>query len=157
MSSKKKVVFISSTGGHLAELLQLEPLYNRFDSYIITEKMPINNWLREKYKTYFLIYGARNYILRYIVKFTINIFISLILYFKIRPDFIISTGAHTSVPLCYIGKLFGTKIIFLETFAKINHPSITGKLVYRIADRFYIQWKPLKSYYPKAIYKGGVF
>ena len=32
----KKVLFISSTGGHLNELLQLKPMFKKYDSYIIT-------------------------------------------------------------------------------------------------------------------------
>ena len=34
----KKVLFISSTGGHLRELMKLEPLFERYDYSIITEK-----------------------------------------------------------------------------------------------------------------------
>ena len=29
--------------------------------------------------------------------------------------------------------------------------------VYKFADEFYIQWEELKKYYPKAIYKGGIY
>ena len=36
--NKKKVLFISSTGGHFDELLQLKPLFKKYNSYIITEK-----------------------------------------------------------------------------------------------------------------------
>ena len=49
------------------------------------------------------------------------------------------------------------KIIFIETFAKINTPSLTGRAVYPIADVFYIQWPELKSYYPKARYVGKLY
>ena len=43
--NKKKVLFISSTGGHLNELLQLKILFNKYDSYIITEKDKTNEFL----------------------------------------------------------------------------------------------------------------
>lgn len=45
----KKVIFISSTGGHLTELLQLAPLFPHYDSYFITEKQKNNLSLKEKY------------------------------------------------------------------------------------------------------------
>lgn len=154
---KKKVLFISSTGGHLSELLQLEPLFERYDSYVVTEKTKINLWLKKKYKTYYLLYGARNFPIRYFFKFLINLMKSFHLFFKIKPDIVVSTGAHTSVPMCFIAKIFRKKIIFIETFAKIDSPTLSGKLIYPIADAFYVQWENMKNFYPKAIYKGGLF
>ena len=57
---------------------------------------------------------------------------------KIRPQYIVSTGAHTSGPICLIGHLFGSKIIFIETFANSESKSRTGNLVYRFADLFIV-------------------
>ena len=47
---KNKVLFISSTGGHLSELLQLKPLFEKYDYHIITEKDKTNEYLKEKYE-----------------------------------------------------------------------------------------------------------
>ena len=70
-NKKKKVLFISSTGGHLDELLQLKPLFQKYDSYIITEKDKSNENLKETYgkKLYFLPYGTRSKIFTYIFKY----------------------------------------------------------------------------------------
>ena len=59
--AKKKVLFISSTGGHLTELLQLSPLFEKYDYHIITEKDKVNEHLKETYgdKLDFLTYGTR--------------------------------------------------------------------------------------------------
>ena len=46
---KKRVLFISSTGGHLSELLQLSPLFEKYDYHIITEKDKSNEKLKEQY------------------------------------------------------------------------------------------------------------
>ena len=46
----KKVMFISSTGGHLDELMQLEPMFSKYDYYIVTEKTKSNLSLKDKYK-----------------------------------------------------------------------------------------------------------
>ena len=76
---KKKVLFISSTGGHLNELLQLSPLFEKYDYHIITEKDKTNEYLKEKYgkKVKYLPYGTRSHLLKYIFLFNIknNIFI----------------------------------------------------------------------------------
>ena len=102
----KRVLFISSTGGHLNELLQLSPLFEKYDSYLITEKTKSTKNLKYKYKNVnYLVYGTRKNLFTYFFKFIYNIFKSLVLYIKIRPKAIVTTGTHTAVPMCYIGKL----------------------------------------------------
>ena len=67
-NKKKKVLFISSTGGHLNELLQLSPLFEKYDYHIITEKDKANKNLKNKYgdKIDFLPYGTRAKLFQYI-------------------------------------------------------------------------------------------
>ena len=155
----KKVLFISSTGGHLNELLQLKPLFNKYDYNIITEKDKSTIELKNEYKSniHFLTYGTRSNLLKYFFVFILNCFKSLFLYFKLRPKYIISTGTHTAVPICYIGKLFGSKIIFIETFANINTKTLSGRLIYPISNLFIVQWEEMLKLYPKAIYGGSIF
>ena len=155
----KKVLFISSTGGHLNELLQLKPLFNKYNYKIITEKDKSTIDLKNEYKSniYYLMYGTRSNILKYFFVFLFNCFKSLFLYIKIRPKYIVSTGTHTAVPMCYIGKLFGSKIIFIETFANINTKTLSGKMIYPISNLFIVQWEEMLKLYPKAIYGGSIF
>lgn len=83
-----------------------------------------------------------------------NGFQSLYILMRERPGIVLSTGAGIALASCYLGKLFGAKIIFIENGARVTTPSKSGKLVYRIADVFYVQWKPLLKHYPEAIYAG---
>jgi beta-1,4-N-acetylglucosaminyltransferase len=153
----KKVLFISSLGGHLTQLLQLKPLFEEYNFHIITEKSVITRELSKQYPMSFLVYGARNYLFRYIFKFTYNTFKSLYYFLRERPDVVVTTGAHTAVPMCYIAKLFGKKVIFIESFAKTSTPTMSGKLVYPIADLFIVQWEEMKKHYPKAVYGGSIY
>lgn len=154
----KRVLFISSTGGHLNELMQLKPLFKYYDTYIVTEKTKSNKDLKNKFKNvYYLVYGTKLHKFTYIFKFMFNTIKSLILYIKIRPKVIVTTGTHTAVPMCYIGKLFRSKIIFIETFANRNTKTVSGKLVYPIADTFIVQWEEMLNLYPKAIYEGWIY
>lgn len=155
----KKALFISSTGGHLNELLQLKALFDETDFSIITEKTKSNLFLQEKYphRVHYLVHGSKEHFLAYCIKFPYNVLKSFVLFFKLSPDFVISTGAHTAVPMCYIAKLFRRKVIYLETYANIHTKSLSGKLVYPIADLFLVQWESMKELYPKAIYVGGVY
>ena len=148
----KRVMFISSTGGHLTELLQLSNMFDKYDSYLITEKTSSNLFLKDKYKNVsYLIYGT------YPFKLIANCFKSFYLYLKIKPDFIITTGAHTAGPMCCLGKIFGSKIIYIETFANIHTKTVTGRLIYKFADLFLVQWESMLELYPKAVCKGWIF
>ncbi len=154
-----KVIFISSTGGHLQELLQLKPLFSKYDSYIITEKTKSTISLKNEYKNKisYLKYGTKDHLFSYLFFFLFNILKSFVLFIKIRPTAIVTTGTHTAVPICYIAKMFGKKIVYIETFANRKSPTLTGKLLYPIANIFIVQWESMLEFYPKAIYGGWIF
>ncbi len=155
----KKVMFISSTGGHLDEIMQLKPLFKKYDYHIVTEKDKMTVKLKEQYgkKISYLVYGTRNKMISYIFKLTYNCILSLGMYIKYRPKYIVTTGAHTAGPMCCIGKIFGSKIIYIETFANINKKTITGKIIYHFADLFIVQWEEMLELYPKAVLGGSIY
>lgn len=155
----KKVLFISSTGGHLNELLQLKPLFSNYNYNIITEKDKTNEWLKNIYgdKIYFLPYGTRSKLFSYIFKYFYLCIKTIYLYFKLRPNYIVTTGTHTAGPMCYLGKIFGSKIIYIETFANRSKKTATGRLIYPIADLFIVQWEEMLKLYPKAVYGGSIY
>lgn len=156
---KKNVMFISSTGGHLNEMLQLKELFEKYDYYIVTEKTKSNLNLKNKYKNKvsFLVYGTKDHMLVYPFKLIYNTFKSLFIYLKVHPDYIVTTGAHTAGPMCCIGKLLGSRIIYIETFANITTKTVTGKCLYPIADKFIVQWESMLKFYPEAVYGGWIF
>lgn len=159
---KKKVLFISSTGGHLEELTQLKEMFNRYNYYIVTERTKSNLSLKVKYpkRVSYLIYGSYTTFKKKIIypfKLLLNCFKSLFIYIKVRPQYIVSTGAHTAGPMCLIGKIFGSKIIYIETFANSKTKSKTGRIVYKFADLFIVQWKEMLKLYPNAVYGGWIF
>lgn len=158
-NKEKKIIFISSTGGHLSELLQLKPIFKKYDYYILTENTKSNKLLKNTYKDRinYLIYGTKKDIFIYPFKLLINCFISLYFYMKIRPKYIVTTGAHTAGPMCCIGKIFGSKIIYIETFANIKTKTITGRIIYLFADLFIVQWEEMLKLYPKAKFAGRLF
>ena len=156
---KRKVLFIASTGGHLNELMQIRPLFRKFDYHIITEKTKVDDSLKRKFgdRISFLIYGTKKYPIKYIFKFIANCFISLYYFFKFQPEVVVTTGTHTAVPMCYIAKIFGSKIIFIETFANRTTATVAGRLVYPIADTFVVQWEEMHKLYPKSVCWGWLY
>lgn len=155
----KRVLFIASAGGHLNELMQLEPMFQNYDSYLITEKIKSNMSLKKKYgkKLSFLVFGSKDHMLTYPFKFLYNCIKTVFLFIKIRPKVVVTTGTHTAVPMCYLAKLFGRKVIFIETFANSTTKTLSGKLVYPIADLFIVQWESILELYPKAVFSGWIY
>ena len=155
----KKVMFISSTGGHFDELMQLKPMFKKYNYHLVTEKDKSTEYLKQKYdkNVSYLVYGTRKKLLKYLFIFIYNIIKSFMLYIKYRPQYIITTGTHTAVPMCYIGKIFGSKIIYIETFANIDKKTLTGRLIYPIANLFIVQWEEMLKLYPKAKLGGAIY
>lgn len=155
----KKVMFISSMGGHLTELLQLKSLFKEYDYKIVTEKHKSTLGLKARYKSKidYLLAGNRKHLLRYVFTLPYNVVKSLVIFIKFKPDVVVTTGAHTCVAMCYIAKLFKRKVIYIESFANIETKTLTGRLVYPVADVFIVQWKAMLKLYPKAKYEGWIF
>ena len=61
------------------------------------------------------------------------------------------------IPMCLLVKLFGGKLIYIESFAKVTSPTQTGKLLYKFADKFYVQWESMRQYYTNAECLGGIY
>ena len=150
----KKVLFISSMGGHLSELMQLKSIFKNYDYRIVTENHKSTKWLRSRYKSKveYLSTGNKDNMLKYIFVMPYNVIKSLIIFFKFKPNVIVTTGAHTCVPMCYIAKVFRKKVIYIESFANIETKTLTGRLIYPIADIFVVQWKSMLKLYPKAVW-----
>lgn len=155
--NKKKVLFISSEGGHLDELQQIN--FNNYNYEIVTEKTETTKGLKNKYKgkVHYLIYGTRHNLFKYFFVMIANFFISNYIFFKIRPDVVVTTGTHTAVLMCYIAKIFRKKVIWIETFANSKSKTLAGRLVYPIADTFVVQWESMKKIYKKAEYWGSIY
>ena len=153
---KKKICLISSSGGHFEQMLMLRKLSEEFKVFIVTEKTEYNK--KDKKINHYLIQVNRKELL-FILKMFVNLIKSLYIYIMEKPDVIISTGVLATIPMLFIGHAFHKKVIYIESFAKINSPTQTGKLIYnkKIADRFYVQWPDMLKIYPDAIYKGGIY
>lgn len=154
----KKVLFISSTGGHLEQLLSLQQTMGLFDSHIVTEKNSTTKNLTAQYKNLsYLPFFSRQNTWTFPFVFTALTFKSLLLFFKIKPQVIVSTGAGCAIPMFIIGRIFGKKLIFIETFSRTDSKTLTGKICYPLSDIFIVQWEVLLDLYPKAKFFGPIY
>lgn len=155
MKENLKIGFIASSGGHLEEISKLDLIAKNYNNFIVTEKNSFHQVLFGK-KQYYVPQINRKEIL-FIFKFIYIFLKSFIIFIKEKPDCIISTGALSTVPICIIAKLFKKRIIYIESFARCDEPSLTGKIMYKFADLFIVQWEEMLKFFPNAICGGGIF
>lgn len=147
-----KLLFVSASGGHLEQLLMLKPLMTKYRSVIVSERTKI----KDNNVDYLMIQaGAKQKPV--ILRMLINFIIALYIFVRERPTHFISTGGIIGLPFVYLSKLTKTKIIFIETFARINDTTRTGRFMYKHADLFIVQWKSLLRHYPNAVYGGSIY
>ncbi len=149
-----KVCFAASSGGHLEQLLALKPLMERYDSFILTErtayeaKLPVRAcYVRQ----------VNRHEASFLPRMAANFATSLGIWRAERPDVIVCTGVLATIPFCLIGHARGAKLVYIESFAKTDSPTMTGQLLSKRADRFYVQWESMLKVYPRARCVGGVY
>lgn len=148
-----KVCLVGSSGGHLAHLYLLKPFWKDKERFWVTfDKEDARSVLSEE--VLYPCYYPTNRNIKNLIR---NTFLAYKILKKERPDVIISSGAAVAFPFFYIGKLFGSKTVYIEVFDRIDAPTVTGKLVYPVTDRFIVQCEEMKKVYPKAINLGGIF
>lgn len=73
------------------------------------------------------------------------------------PDAVVSSGPAVAIPISFWAKLCRRSVIFVETGSRVQHLSLTGRLMRRLADLFFVQWPALRGEHPGAIYAGRLF
>lgn len=150
----RKVCFAASSGGHFEQLMMLRPLMKKYDSFVVTERTEYA--VETDLPTYELEQVNRREA-SFLFRMLRNAVASVRIFLRERPDAIVTTGVLAVVPLCLVCKLAGCRLVYIESFAKVTSPTETGRLMYRLADRFYVQWESMLDVYPCAVYVGGVY
>jgi UDP-N-acetylglucosamine:LPS N-acetylglucosamine transferase len=145
------ICIAASAGGHLAEALELKEAWKNKPHFYISDNRVNAIDLKKKENVHFITPPRRNPI-----KLLIAFFQTIKIFMKENPSIIISTGAEIGFPAMLLGAISGKKVIYIETIARINSPSLTGKLAYLFVKDFYVQWPESKKFFPKAKYIGAV-
>ena len=148
-----KVCLVGSSGGHLTHLYMLKPFWQDQERFWVTFPKEDARSLLEGERM-FPCYFPTNRNLKNLIR---NTFLAFKILRKEKPDLIVSSGAAVAVPFFYLGKLFGAKTVYMEVFDRIDAPTLSGKLVYPVTDKFIVQGEEMKQVYPKAINLGSIF
>lgn len=152
---KGKICFTASSGGHLEEIARLVEVADTGDAFLVTEKGGFQeiNFCKNVHYVNQINRKEKLFLFKLIQVFWQSFRILI----KEKPVNIISTGALATIPICILGKIMRKRIIYIESFARIDSPSLTGKVMYHVADLFIVQWEEMLKIFPKAKYGGGIF
>ncbi len=152
-----RILLPSSAGGHLAELFQLRELLETCDCLFVTEDLPLTRQIVAGRTCRFVRPNGSNRNWVFWVNFLINWFLAIPILLRFRPHAIVTTGSHTAIPFCYLGKLLRCKVIYILSFARIDSGAAAATAVYPIADLFFVQWEQMRRVYPKGVFVGPLF
>ena len=145
-----RIGLVSSCGGHLTELRALLPAFEGHELFYVLNDQALLPPDMEG-RTHFIAHSERDW------KFFLNLWEAGCLLWRLRPQVLISTGAGPAVPFALVGRgVFGCKIIYIETIASVERPSLTGRIMYWLAHDFYYQWEGLRAFFPKGRFAGSV-
>jgi beta-1,4-N-acetylglucosaminyltransferase len=147
-----KICLVCSHGGHLTETLHLLPALAEHDCFFATYHSARDQELEQIARVYFTTnIGISLWRMARAVPWAFNVLTNE------KPEVILSLGAEIALPFFYLGKLLGIKTIFIESWCRVENLSLTGRLVYPIADVFWVQWPGLlEAAGHKACYHGAV-
>ena len=161
------VMFACNVGGHFSQMMALKELFEKYESVLVTDNVRATKQMPalSKIGAIEIIEGEstqRNDMKgndtgsrwSFMGTYIKMLFSCRKVWKKYSPKVIISTGSNIAVPLFLVGKMHGSKIIFIETRAKVYARSMTGILVRRMADQIFVQWPEMLKLYPEAKYCG---
>jgi len=153
MNDRADVMLVCSSGGHLQQMLALRPAWGLYSHVWVTfDKSDARSLLKDERVVY--AYSPTNRNLKNLVR---NLALAWRLLREVRPRVLLTTGAGVGVPFAWLGRLRGVKIVYVESFTRIEGPSLTCRLVAPIANRSYVQWPEMENLVRKARYAGNVF
>lgn len=153
MQDKIKLGIITSKGGHLLGLIQIQKLFKKYTRFWVTFQGKDTSYYLRNENTYYAFYPESRNILNALK----NLILSFIIFSKEKPTILISCGAGIAVPFFIVGKLFyKTKLIFIEPYDFVVYPSLSGRIIYPFCDLFLVQHEIQKKWYPKAKYWGSI-
>ena len=148
---KPRLCLVSSSGGHWEQLQKLQPLIDKYDGFMVTEKTQFE----AKAKYLMIQTDLKDKLM--IPKMLVNSIRALYIWCKEKPDFVITTGTMVAYPFYLLAVLTRKKFVFIETFGRANMPTVAGRLMEKHADLFIVQWESQKKHYKKAVYGGCLY
>jgi len=148
--SEGRVLLVGSSGGHLAQLLALAPLWPRSRRHWVTFDTAdaISQLVAED------VTWAHHPTTRNVKNLVKNTRLAASVLAEQQPDVVVSTGAAVAVPFFLLAKQRGIPTVYVEVYDRIDSRTVTGRLCKPLSDAFCVQWKEQREVYPNALVIG---
>lgn len=150
-----RLCLAASGGGHVRQLLDLESVWSKHDSFFVTEDTALGQSLAGKHRTYFVAHYAAGQAklgapFRMVWGALRNFVQSARAILGERPDVVISTGAGAVFFAVLWARLLGAKIVIIDSFARFDRPSLFARMAAPFAHRKVVQSTALARFWPDA-------
>ncbi len=147
------VLLVCSSGGHLLQLVSLRPAWEGFSrAWVTFDKSDARSLLRGERVMF--AHGPTN---RNIPNLLRNLVLAARILRRTRPKVVMTTGAGVAVPFAWLGRLMGAKVVYVESFTRIEGASLSGRMIAPVTSRLYVQWPELAAKMRRARFVGNVF
>jgi len=136
--SKKKIMAVSSGGGHWEQLIRLRYAFSQNEVIYVTVNSKYKNDIGES--SFYVISDATRWNK---CKLLIVLFQLFFIIYKERPEVIITTGAALGYIAIRLGRLMNAKTIWIDSIANVAQLSLSGKKIGPYADLWLTQWEHL--------------
>lgn len=133
----KKVVAVASGGGHWVQLLRIRPAFEGMSVEFISTNAGYSSQVDQ---VLHVVTDANMWEKLKLIRMFIEV---AYIIFKVKPDFVITTGAAPGYAAIMFGKLLGAKTIWIDSVANSETLSSSGKRAKRWADIWLTQWPHL--------------
>jgi beta-1,4-N-acetylglucosaminyltransferase len=152
-SQRADLLLVCSTGGHLIQLVALRDAWERFTRAWVTFDKSDARSLLENERVYFA-HGPTNRSIKNLLR---NLLVAWRVVRDVRPRVLITTGAGIAVPFAWVARLRGARVVYVESLARIEGPSLSYRLIAPVAEQRYVQWPELAQALPSTRFVGNVF
>lgn len=141
-----RLLLVGSAGGHLAQLESMRPWWGAHRRWWVTFDTPDARSVLSGER---VIWG-RHSDARSVLPVLRSLLLAVTTVARLRPDAVVTTGASIGVMFIVVARLLGIPTVYVEVFDRIRRPSLSGRIAYRIADEFAVQWREQLVAYPRA-------
>ena len=137
---------VGSSGGHLAQLMALEPWWSTWQRTWVTFDTPdAISVLRGEHRIW-----AHHPTTRNVINLLRNALLAIRVLRAERPQVVVSTGAGVAVPFFLVARLMRIPTVFIEVYDRIDTATLTGRLCRPLTTLRCVQWEEQLALYPDA-------
>lgn len=153
VGSPYRVVMVCSSGGHLAQLLELRPWWEGLDrTWVCPDTADVRSALAGED-----VVTGHHPTTRNLGNLLRNLVLAVRLLREVRPDVVVSDGAGVAVPFFWVAWLLGVRTAYLEVYDRVDGPTLTTRLVAPVTDLMLAQWPGQRDALAGSVLAGPVY